>query len=247
MGKEKSKPLDNGNSTKPCRNCRNQILEKASICTKCSCYQNWRRFIPLSESALSLILAIISVSTVFATVSSGGCKYSAVKVDVINTRRGTIPYERPDELKPGEKIKTEEPTYVVDVLVRNDGNAPAAIRAAFLESAEIKPGTNLDAVLFSGDYWQVNTERHRNVPTGIIVRPSSAELLSFHFLTRPGIFVDQKQKDVQICSLVIDVIPFSGEPYSIRRDATRKIHSGVFTGPLNPIRLSDIPDFPPQK
>ena len=51
-----------------CKICKEKIHKDAIICTHCNNFQNWRRHLGLSSSFLSILLALISVSTVFITV-----------------------------------------------------------------------------------------------------------------------------------------------------------------------------------
>jgi hypothetical protein len=44
-----------------CKVCKKSIPISAKVCTECSHYQDWRRFLTLGSSSLSLIIALISV------------------------------------------------------------------------------------------------------------------------------------------------------------------------------------------
>jgi len=44
-----------------CKMCRNTIPAGAQLCARCNSYQDWRRFIPFSNTALALLIALISV------------------------------------------------------------------------------------------------------------------------------------------------------------------------------------------
>jgi hypothetical protein len=46
-----------------CRTCREPIRPGARKCTKCDSFQDWRRFLTLSTSALALVIALISVTS----------------------------------------------------------------------------------------------------------------------------------------------------------------------------------------
>lgn len=49
-----------------CKQCRLEIPVDARICTKCNSYQDWRSFVPFSNTALALLAAVISVTAVAA-------------------------------------------------------------------------------------------------------------------------------------------------------------------------------------
>lgn len=44
-----------------CKQCKSKIPSGACICSVCNTYQDWRRFIPFSNTALALLTALISV------------------------------------------------------------------------------------------------------------------------------------------------------------------------------------------
>ncbi|MBP5116513.1 hypothetical protein HUS85_11715 [Pseudomonas protegens] len=49
-----------------CKQCKNEIPAGARICAKCSSYQDWRIFIPFSNTAIALLAALISVMGIAA-------------------------------------------------------------------------------------------------------------------------------------------------------------------------------------
>lgn len=53
---------------KTCWACREDLSEGQVICLKCNSWQNWQRYMNLSSSTLSLLVALVSVSTVLAGV-----------------------------------------------------------------------------------------------------------------------------------------------------------------------------------
>lgn len=44
-----------------CKQCKNEIPSEARICSACSSYQDWRSLIPISNTALALLTALVSV------------------------------------------------------------------------------------------------------------------------------------------------------------------------------------------
>jgi hypothetical protein len=44
-----------------CKICKKSIPVSAKVCTECDHYQDWRRFLTIGSSSLSLIIALISV------------------------------------------------------------------------------------------------------------------------------------------------------------------------------------------
>lgn len=51
-----------------CRTCLEDIYDGARKCIECGSYQDWRRYIGLSNTSLSLIIALLSVLSLFITV-----------------------------------------------------------------------------------------------------------------------------------------------------------------------------------
>jgi len=97
-----------------CWQCGGSIPKGARRCNDCNVFQNWRRFVPMSEVTLALILSIISViSAVAPPVVRYFSNHSETYVHVLGTGR-----------------IAEEPT--IRVLVVNSGK-----RASFVKSARI--------------------------------------------------------------------------------------------------------------
>ncbi|WP_143032021.1 hypothetical protein [Paraburkholderia terricola] len=51
-----------------CRQCKTEIPIGAKICSTCNSYQDWRSFIQFSNTALALIIALISVAGISGPV-----------------------------------------------------------------------------------------------------------------------------------------------------------------------------------
>jgi hypothetical protein len=72
---------------KECRECAEWIPEKASLCSTCKSYQNWKRFISLPTTSIALLTALISVLTVsipqLVDYLRGGYSTTAVSYDGI--------------------------------------------------------------------------------------------------------------------------------------------------------------------
>jgi hypothetical protein len=49
-----------------CKQCRNPIAAGAKICATCNCYQDWRSVVPISNTALALLTALVSTSAIAA-------------------------------------------------------------------------------------------------------------------------------------------------------------------------------------
>jgi predicted nucleic acid-binding Zn ribbon protein len=54
--------------TKLCKVCAEPIKQQARICNHCKSYQDWRGHMGMSQSVLALLIALISVGTVFVPV-----------------------------------------------------------------------------------------------------------------------------------------------------------------------------------
>ena len=92
-----------------CRFCREPLPPRAVYCTKCSNFQDWRRFFSVSSVVLSLLIALLSV------LSTGG----PTIVRVLTPNRSRI------EIKAAYLSNTG-----LNVVVSNTGNRPGFIVAA---------------------------------------------------------------------------------------------------------------------
>jgi hypothetical protein len=66
MGSDKGMVTDG--DTKSCKVCAEEIKKAARVCIHCNNYQDWRAEIGISQSVLSLLVALLSVLTVAAPV-----------------------------------------------------------------------------------------------------------------------------------------------------------------------------------
>ncbi|MBU2876961.1 hypothetical protein [Aliiglaciecola lipolytica] len=71
---------------KNCCACKSEIPNGATLCKECGTHQNWKRHFNFSSVALSLIVALLSVSTTFFTVVSSSVKTES-KTRVIDISR----------------------------------------------------------------------------------------------------------------------------------------------------------------
>lgn len=91
-----------------CRECAHVMPASALKCSKCQSFQDWRRYLAFSSTALSLVIAFLSILT--------------VAVPVLLNAVGTNNSSASIEFLP-QKTSSE-----IQLLVRNTGSRPAMIR-----------------------------------------------------------------------------------------------------------------------
>jgi hypothetical protein len=99
-----------------CIVCKEKIHQYAIKCVHCGSFQNWRRHLNLSSTFLSIMLAFVSVLTVFFSVAldSVNKNNSDLKVSIINWQRQIT--SRGDQV------------LVVEAIVTNTGKKPGVIK-----------------------------------------------------------------------------------------------------------------------
>ncbi|WP_051534868.1 hypothetical protein [Deefgea rivuli] len=118
-----------------CKQCKNEIPIEAKICTKCNSYQNWRSFIPFSNTALALITALVSVVGI-----AGPALYK-----VVHTPRSEASISMPSV--DGTTLR---------VVAINRGDAPASLGRVWVDgellagSTKIKLQNDSDAIIPPG-------------------------------------------------------------------------------------------------
>lgn len=103
-----------------CRQCKTEIPIGAKICSTCNSYQDWRSFIPFSNTALALIIALISVAGI-----SGPVLYK-----VVHTPRSEASITMPSV--DGTTLR---------VVVINRGDAPASLGRVWVDSEYLAGAT----------------------------------------------------------------------------------------------------------
>lgn len=138
--KEESKPpKSQAHAAAPetvlCKECRHPIPPDARICVTCHSYQNWRRYIPFSNTALALLAALVSVTAIAAPAI-----YRMVHA-------------------PRSQAKLDMPSIdgtTLRIVALNEGDAPASIVKAWVDSDYLAPATKVrlrddsDAIILPG-------------------------------------------------------------------------------------------------
>jgi len=77
---------------KDCRVCAEPIRRQANKCTHCGSFQNWRSVLPVSSTILSLLVALVSVTTtaVPILIHAATANRSDVKISTPNYANGFI-------------------------------------------------------------------------------------------------------------------------------------------------------------
>ena len=72
--------------TRQCATCKEMIYSDAAKCVHCGSFQNWRRHYNFSSSLLSMMVAFISVLTIFVSVVMNSTikNDSDINVSIIN-------------------------------------------------------------------------------------------------------------------------------------------------------------------
>jgi hypothetical protein len=120
----------------PCKQCKNDIPVGARICSKCNSYQDWRIFIPFSNTALALLAALISVVGIAAPAI-----YKMIHTPTSNAYLSMPSFE-------GTTLR---------IVAVNTGDAPASIIRAWVDSDYLAAATKVrlrsdaDAIIQPGN------------------------------------------------------------------------------------------------
>ncbi|EPV9122369.1 hypothetical protein ACWAUT_005495 [Pseudomonas aeruginosa] len=168
-----------------CKQCQNLIPNNAQICTKCNAYQDWRRYIPFSNTALALLTALISVIGIA----------SPVLYKIVHTPRSEATLAMPSV--DGTTLR---------IIALNKGDAPASLIRAWVDSeylaaatkvrlrndadALIQPGSKLltfDVIplLDEDDSFRSSLEMLTHINSG---SPAPRTEIRFHILQSDGSF-----------------------------------------------------------
>lgn len=126
---------DSGELSALCKQCRNTIPCGAHICSKCNSFQDWRSFIPLSNTALALFTALVSVIGISAPVI----------YKLVHTPRSEASLAMPSV--DGTTLR---------IVALNTGDAPASLINAWVDSDYLAAATKVrlrsdaDAIILPG-------------------------------------------------------------------------------------------------
>ncbi|HET9639508.1 MAG TPA: hypothetical protein VFP12_09905 [Allosphingosinicella sp.] len=175
-----------------CKQCRNSIAAGAKICATCNSYQDWRSVVPISNTALALLTALVSTSAIAAPAL----------YKFVHTPRSEATLSMP--AIDGTTLR---------VVALNQGDAPASVIKAWVSSeylagatkvrlrndndAILRPGSQLltfDIVplLDEGDSYRSSMEMIHYI---IKKEPAPETEIRFHLLQSDG------RVDVQAMSL----------------------------------------------
>ncbi|AZE21272.1 hypothetical protein C4K05_0848 [Pseudomonas chlororaphis subsp. aureofaciens] len=119
-----------------CKQCKSPIASGARICSKCSSYQDWRSFVPFSNTALALLTALISVVGIAAPAL----------YKIFHTPRSQASLSMPSV--DGTTLR---------VIAINSGDAPASLIRAWVSSEYLAAATKVrlrndtDAIIQPGN------------------------------------------------------------------------------------------------
>jgi hypothetical protein len=119
-----------------CKQCRNPIAAGAKICATCSSYQDWRSVVPISNTALALLTALVSTSAIAAPAL----------YRLVHTPRSEATLSMP--AVDGTTLR---------VVALNQGDAPASLVKAWISSDYLAAATKVrlrsdsDAILPPGN------------------------------------------------------------------------------------------------
>ena len=188
-----------------CKICKENICRNAVICPHCKNFQNWRRHLGLSSTFLSILLALISVLTVFITVASN----SMTKNDS-GIHASVFSWQRAFFNKQGEMTQV----LVTDIFVTNNGKKPGAIKAISVK------GSDEDEFRYFQSGMQKTNDQYSN--HGIdpkIVEAGNTLLLKRYLVTNLDVSTFENIYSNSV--LLLEVINFSGE----NQDITLKVEN----------------------
>lgn len=175
-----------------CKQCRNPIAADAKLCATCNSYQDWRSFVPISNTALALLTALVSTSAIAAPAL----------YKFVHTPRSEATLSMPaidgTTLRIVALNQGDAPASVVKAWVSSDYLAGATkIRLRNDNEAILRPGSQLltfDIVplLDEGDSYRSSMEMIHYIMKN---EPAPETEIRFHLLQSDG------RVDVQAMSL----------------------------------------------
>ena len=183
---------------KQCPSCREYINVAATKCTHCGSFQNWRRHLNFSSSLLSLMVALISVATVFITVvmNSTTKKNSEIHASIINWQRSFI--------TDGQMY----PVLTVELFVSNSGQRPGAVKTIAIRGEGDSQFQFLRSVVSTS-----NTVYAHDKVESQIVEPGKTLLLKEHL--KSSLTVDEFESKYANSDLRVVVVNFDGKEEEI--------------------------------
>lgn len=185
-----------------CSICKEKLIPGAIKCTHCGSFQNWRRHISFSSSFLSILLALISVTTVFITVTSESLTKndSDIQASIINWQRTFF-----------NDLGRFSQVLIVETFITNNGKRPAAIKAISLKGS----GDKEFQYLGSGTHEVSDDYSHEEI-TAQIVEPGKTLILKNHIKTL--LDAETFTKKYSNSEIRIEVVNFSGKKQNIEID-----------------------------
>lgn len=177
-----------------CRICKETIRKDAIKCPHCGSFQNWRRHMGTSSAFLSVVVALISVLTVFFAVLSD----SLVKDDS-NINASVINWQRTYFNDRGRMSQV----LVVEAFVTNSGKKPGAVMAFSVKGK----GQEQFQYLRSGPLQHSNEYAHDEIKAEI-VEPGKTLLLKKYLKTLLDIKAFESAYSNAL--LQLEVIDFGG-------------------------------------
>lgn len=185
-----------GADEKRCWACQKVMPAKAIVCVECKSFQNWRKYLDYSSTALSLMIALISVTTTLFAVTKGRERArSGADIHIVNSRVSDIDY------KTGGK-QSHGPTFCVEGFVRNSGNAPTTIRSFSLKHPK-QEGKGLPMVVRTTDDTGRETTERAVAPTTLLISPGQTKIFSAHCLI-------ENAEDVKEAIVVAEIVDHGG-------------------------------------
>ena len=182
-----------------CIICKEKIHKDAVKCTHCGSFQDWRCHLYISSSFLSIMVALVSVLTVFVTIVSDSTikNDSDIKASIINWQRTYF-----------NDLGRFSQVLIVEAFVTNSGKRPGAVKTFSIKGA----GEKQFQYLRSGPLEYTNEFSHKEIKLQI-VEPGKTLLLKYHLKTLIDVntFEDKYSNAV----LQLKVVNFSGREQDI--------------------------------
>ena len=186
------------NSVK-CKICKEKIHKYALKCTHCGSFQNWRRHLGLSTSFLSILVALISVLTVFITIilDSSIKNDSDISASVINWQRTYFI----DQGKLSQVL-------IVEIFITNSGKKPGAMKAFSIKGA----GENKFQYLMYGAP-EIKDESSNIEIMSKTIEPGNTLLLKANLKTL--LTIKEFEDKYSNADLKLEIVNFSGKEQDI--------------------------------
>lgn len=122
-------------SYRQCPDCQEPVPYKVRICPNCKAYQDWRRYVGMSQTNLALLVALVSVSTTLLNVSLPLLRSASSDIQVLfeGMSDTDATFIVRNEGRSGGVLHVDE--FVIEVLRGEESEYGSSITSTFHQTA----------------------------------------------------------------------------------------------------------------